>query len=61
MEVLRERGWLVPGTVVLSATVAMVSGVDQIADAWRVELHDPATGDSLELGYTVDRRPEPIR
>lgn len=60
VDVLAQRGWLLPGTVVLSGTVAMVAGVDQFADDWRVELHDPATGDSLELGYAVDRLPEPI-
>lgn len=60
LDVLRERGWLVPGTVVLSGTVAMAPGVDQFADGWRVELADPATGDVLALSYAVDRLPAPI-
>ncbi|MCF7548798.1 DUF2848 domain-containing protein [Pseudonocardia sp. WMMC193] len=60
LDVLRERGWLAPGTVLLSGTVAMVAGVDQFADGWRVELADPATGDVLPLAYAVDRLPDPI-
>ena len=32
---------LVPGTVLLSGTIPMIAGVDQFADAWRVELTDP--------------------
>jgi hypothetical protein len=51
---------LEPGTVLLSGTVAMLPGVDQFADYWRVELTDPATGHSLELAYAVQRMPEPI-
>lgn len=60
LDVLRERGWLLPGTVLLSGTVAMIPGVDQFADGWRVELSDPVRGRTLRLGYTVDRLPEPI-
>jgi len=60
LDVLRERGWLAPGTVLLSGTVAMLPGVDQFADGWRVELTDPATGDTLDLAYSVDRLPDPI-
>jgi hypothetical protein len=60
LDVLRERGWLVPGTVLLSGTVAMIPGVDQFAEGWRVELSDPVSGRTLRLGYTVDRLPEPI-
>lgn len=59
LDVLRERGWLEPGTVLLSGTVAMSPEVDQFADGWRVELHDPA-GDVLGLDYAVERLPEPI-
>ncbi|TWF76414.1 uncharacterized protein DUF2848 [Pseudonocardia hierapolitana] len=51
---------LEPGTVLLSGTVAMLPGVDQFADRWRVELADPVTGHTLELGYGVERMPEPI-
>ncbi|MCU1654573.1 MAG: hypothetical protein JWQ60_5722 [Pseudonocardia sp.] len=60
LDVLRSRGWLVPGTVLLSGTVAMVPGVEQFADGWRVELHDPVADRTLSLAYTVDQLPEPI-
>jgi hypothetical protein len=50
----------VPGTVLLSGTVAMLPGVDQFADRWRVELADPRNGSTLELAYRVERMPEPI-
>jgi hypothetical protein len=51
---------LEPGTVLLSGTVAMLPGVDQFADRWRVALADPVTGHTLELAYSVQRMPEPI-
>jgi len=51
---------LEPGTVLLSGTVAMLPGVDQFADRWRVELADPVTGHTLEVAYAVQRMPEPI-
>ena len=51
---------LVPGTVLLSGTVAMLPGVDQFAERWRVELSDPVTGRTLDLAYRVERMPEPI-
>lgn len=51
---------LEPGTVLLSGTVAMLPGVDQFADRWRVELADPVTGHTLELAYAVQRMPAPI-
>ncbi|OLT23753.1 hypothetical protein BJF78_31730 [Pseudonocardia sp. CNS-139] len=47
-DLLPPRYWLdahpdllVPGTVLLSGTVAMLPGVDQFARRWRVELADP--------------------
>ena len=59
LDLLRERGWLEPGTVLLSGTVAMSPDADQFADGWRVELHDP-TGDVLGLEYAVELLPEAI-
>ncbi|MFC4564214.1 DUF2848 domain-containing protein [Nocardiopsis mangrovi] len=59
-EILRERGLLLPGTVLLSGTIPMHEGVDQFAGAWRVELGDPRTGDTIGVGYSVRRMPEPI-
>jgi len=60
LDVLRERDLYAPGTVLISGTIPMVHGVDQFADAWRVELGDPATGETIELAYSVRRLPEPI-
>ncbi|HXD28423.1 MAG TPA: DUF2848 family protein, partial [Arthrobacter sp.] len=60
LDVLRERGLDRPGTVLISGTVAMVEGVDQFADAWRVELSDPGTQESIDLRYSVHRMPQPI-
>ncbi|MEU0394618.1 DUF2848 domain-containing protein [Streptomyces sp. NPDC006208] len=59
-DVLRERGDLVPGTVLISGTIPMTEGVDQFGERWRVELADPATGDAIELGYDVVPMPAPI-
>lgn len=60
LDVLRSRDLLTPGTILLSGTVAMLPGVDQFNDSWRVELSDPTTGDTLDLAYTVAKLPEPI-
>lgn len=60
LEVLRERGLLEPGTVLLSGTVNMNGGVDQFADAWRAELADPVLGRSLTLAYDLVQMAEPI-
>jgi 2-keto-4-pentenoate hydratase/2-oxohepta-3-ene-1,7-dioic acid hydratase in catechol pathway len=49
---LKDR--LVPGTVVLSGTIPMIAGVDQFADAWRVELTDPR-GLTSRIGYDVEQ------
>jgi Protein of unknown function (DUF2848) len=51
---------LVPGTVLLSGTIAMLPDVDQFADRWRVELADPVAGRTLDLAYGVQRMPEPV-
>jgi hypothetical protein len=60
LDVLAERGLREPGTVLISGTVAMTPGVDQFADAWSVELHDPTTDDTISVAYAVSPMPEPI-
>ncbi|MEV6412380.1 DUF2848 domain-containing protein [Kribbella sp. NPDC051718] len=52
VEELKDR--LVPGTVVLSGTIPMIAGVDQFADAWRVELTDPR-GLTSRIVYSVEQ------
>ncbi|GAA3589755.1 DUF2848 domain-containing protein [Kribbella ginsengisoli] len=52
VEQLKDR--LVPGTVVLSGTIPMIAGVDQFADAWRVELTDPR-GLTSRIVYSVEQ------
>jgi len=60
IEKLEERNLNKPGTVLLSGTVAMVHGVDQFAPAWRVELGDPATGETIGASYRVREMAAPI-
>ncbi|GAA1942618.1 DUF2848 domain-containing protein [Amycolatopsis minnesotensis] len=60
LDVLRERELAGPGTVLLSGTIPMIGGVDQFAGHWRVALGDPATGNTIELGYRTRRLPDPI-
>lgn len=60
LEVLSERGLNRPGTVLISGTVAMTSGVDQFARSWKVEMTDPVTGTSIDAAYIVEQMPEPI-
>lgn len=60
VDVLRSRDALTPGTVLISGTIPMAADVDQFADAWRVELCDPATGDTIGLAYRVQPMLEPI-
>lgn len=60
IDLLKERGLLRPGTVLISGTVNMHEGVNQFADAWRAELRDPVLGRVLTLAYAVRRLPEPI-
>jgi hypothetical protein len=60
VEVLKERGQFVPGTVLISGTIPMAEGIDQFAERWRVELADPTTGASIELAYDVVPLPAPI-
>ncbi|MEH3138702.1 MAG: DUF2848 domain-containing protein [Mycobacterium kyogaense] len=58
--VLRERGLFRPGTVLLSGTITMLPEVNQFADAWKVELSDPATGFTSTCQYRTKAMPEPI-
>jgi hypothetical protein len=60
LDVLTERGLNEPGTVLISGTVAMTSGVNQFARSWKVEMTDPETGLSVEASYVVEQMPEPI-
>lgn len=60
LDVLGERGLNKPGTVLISGTVAMIAGVDQFAQSWRVEMSDPVTGQSIEVAYAVRQMAEPI-
>ncbi|GAA0605790.1 DUF2848 family protein [Kribbella sandramycini] len=48
---------LVPGTVLLSGTIPMIAGVDQFADAWRVEMSDPR-GVTSRIVYSVEQLAE---
>ncbi|WP_146360282.1 DUF2848 domain-containing protein [Arthrobacter yangruifuii] len=60
LDILTERGLNTPGTVLISGTVAMTSGVDQFARSWKVEMADPVTGAALDLQYVVEQMAEPI-
>ncbi|MDQ2140218.1 DUF2848 domain-containing protein [Alcaligenaceae bacterium B3P038] len=60
VDVLRGRALLVPGTILISGTVNMHEGVNQFADAWRAEMHDPVLGRTMSLSYEVKRLPTPI-
>ncbi|MFD4482191.1 DUF2848 family protein [Streptomyces sp. NPDC058471] len=53
-EGVSERGALIWGTIPLA------EGVDQFAEGWRVELGDPATGNTIQLSYRVVPLPAPI-
>lgn len=60
LDVLRERGEALPGTVLISGTISMRPGVDQFADGWKVAMTDPATGDVIDVRYRTVRMAEPI-
>lgn len=60
LDVLTERGLNEPGTVLISGTVAMTSGVDQFARSWKVEMTDPVTGASVDAQYVVEQMADPI-
>jgi len=60
LDVLTERGLNEPGTVLISGTVAMNSGVNQFARSWKVEMADPVTGEAVEVQYVVEQMAQPI-
>ncbi|MCO4264540.1 DUF2848 domain-containing protein [Pseudarthrobacter sp. MDT3-26] len=60
LEVLTARGLNEPGTVLISGTVAMTSGVNQFARSWKVEMTDPTTGSTVDAQYVVEPMAEPI-
>ncbi|RDI42023.1 DUF2848 domain-containing protein [Nocardia mexicana] len=60
LDVLAARGEDKPGTVLISGTISMLPGVDQFGDSWRVEMTDPATGDTLACAYRTVAMAEPI-
>lgn len=60
LDVLEKRDILEPGTVLMSGTIPMKEGVDQFADAWRVEMTDPVADRTLALSYEVRPMAEPI-
>lgn len=55
-----ERGDAEEGTILISGTIPMDGEVNQFANAWRVVMTNPETGDSIEIAYTVKPMPEPI-
>ncbi|GAB3295180.1 DUF2848 domain-containing protein [Parasphingorhabdus pacifica] len=60
LDELRTRNLLHPGTILLSGTIPMAADVDQFADAWRVDLADPATGGTITCDYRIRPLPEPL-
>ncbi|MFT4217582.1 MAG: DUF2848 family protein [Micropruina sp.] len=58
IERMGAAGLLRPGTVVMSGTIPMLPGVDQFADAWRVELAAP-DGAVSRVRYDVEVLPAP--
>lgn len=60
VDLLQAHDLYAPGTVLMSGTLPMHRGVNQFADAWRVELADPSTGRTIATEYHVRRLPEPI-
>ncbi len=55
---LDEAGLLRPGTLLLSGTIPMIEGVDQFAEAWRVQLGAP-DGRTSQVAYRLDQLSEP--
>ncbi|MDV8057561.1 DUF2848 domain-containing protein [Rhodococcus sp. IEGM 1343] len=60
LDVLTERGLFSRGTVLISGTISMHHGVNQFSDAWKVEMTDPATGNTLTCEYKTNLMPAPI-
>ena len=60
LDVLAGRGLFTRGTVLISGTISMHPGVNQFADTWKVEMSDPATGNTLTCEYKTMLMPAPI-
>ncbi|GAB2712627.1 DUF2848 family protein [Nocardia thraciensis] len=60
LDVLAARGEDKAGTVLISGTISMLPGVDQFGDSWRVEMTDPATGDTLACAHRTVPMAAPI-
>jgi hypothetical protein len=54
LDELQQAGLARPGTLLMSGTIPMLSGVDQFADAWRVELAD-GQGNVSRVAYAVEQ------
>ncbi|MET3163054.1 UNVERIFIED_ORG: hypothetical protein ABIB19_001466 [Arthrobacter sp. UYEF10] len=48
------------GSVLISGTVAMTSGVNRFARSWKVEMTDPVTGSTVDAQYVVEQMAEPV-
>ncbi|QNQ89264.1 DUF2848 domain-containing protein [Corynebacterium poyangense] len=59
LQVLKERGEHLPGTILLSGTIVMLEGIDQFSDRWRVDLTVPGLG-TASVKYDVLQMPDPI-
>ncbi|MET3203677.1 UNVERIFIED_ORG: hypothetical protein ABIB21_000452 [Arthrobacter sp. UYEF13] len=60
LDVPTERGLNEPGSVLISGTVAMTSGVNRFARSWKVEMTDPVTGSTVDAQYVVEQMAEPV-
>ncbi|MET3141018.1 UNVERIFIED_ORG: hypothetical protein ABIB13_000719 [Arthrobacter sp. UYEF2] len=48
------------GSVLISGTVAITSGVNRFARSWKVEMTDPVTGSTVDAQYVVEQMAEPV-
>jgi 2-keto-4-pentenoate hydratase/2-oxohepta-3-ene-1,7-dioic acid hydratase in catechol pathway len=56
LDALAEAQLALPGTLLMSGTIPMISGVDQFADRWRVELSD-GDGHVSRVNYALEQLP----